>query len=76
VIAAALGGIMVPVYAMPMVMQKLSVISPLAWAQNAFLELLVRGGGLRAVFTPVALLLLFAAACIVTAWVVFSRRTV
>lgn len=75
VIAAALGGIMVPVYAMPSVMQKISVISPLAWAQNAFLELLVRGGDVSTVITPVTLLLLFAAVCIGVAWTVFSRRT-
>ncbi len=75
VIAAALGGIMVPVYAMPVVMQKISVISPLAWAQNAFLELLVRGGDLQSVAISLALLLLFATACIGTAWAVFSHRT-
>ena len=75
VIAAALGGIMVPVYAMPALMQKVSVISPLAWAQNAFLVLLVRGGDLRALMPFVALLLLFATVCIGVAWALFSRRT-
>jgi ABC-2 type transport system permease protein len=75
VIAAALGGIMVPVYAMPVPMQKISIISPLAWAQNAFLELLVRGGDLRAVATPVVLLLLFATICVAMAWILFHRST-
>jgi ABC-2 type transport system permease protein len=75
VIAAALGGIMVPVYAMPVPMQKISIISPLAWAQNAFLELLVRGGDLRSVTTPVVLLLLFATICVAMAWILFHRST-
>ncbi len=74
VIAAALGGIMVPVYAMPAAMQKISVISPLGWAQNAFLELLVRGGDLWTVATPVALLLFFAAACVGVAWGLSHKR--
>jgi ABC-2 type transport system permease protein len=74
VIAAALGGIMVPVYAMPGVMQAMSRISPLAWAQNAFLELFVRGGTLQSVFSDAALLLLFAMACIIAAWLLFYRR--
>jgi ABC-2 type transport system permease protein len=66
---------MVPVYAMPVPMQKISIISPLAWAQNAFLELLVRGGDLRAVATPVVLLLLFATICVAMAWGLFYRST-
>jgi len=74
VIAAALGGIMVPVYAMPVLMQKISVVSPLAWAQNAFLELFVRGGDLQAVMPQVALLMIFASACVGTASLLFIRR--
>ncbi|MGD8836721.1 MAG: ABC transporter permease, partial [Desulfobacteraceae bacterium] len=74
VIAAALGGIMVPVYAMPTFMQKISVISPLAWAQNAFLDLFARGGTLQSVLPDISLLLIFAMACIATAWLLFSRR--
>ena len=74
VIAAALGGIMVPVYAMPDFMQKISVISPLAWAQNAFLELFVRGGTLQTVLPYAALLLVFAMVCIAAAWMLFARR--
>lgn len=74
VIAAALGGIMVPVYAMPAFMQKISVVSPLAWAQNAFLELFVRGGTLQSVLPYILLLLGFAIACIAVAWLLFFGR--
>jgi hypothetical protein len=34
--AAAVGGIMVPVYAMPPTMQQLSILSPLSWADQLF----------------------------------------
>ena len=43
VIAAALGGIMIPVYVMPRSMQNLSNCSPLAWGLNAFQDVFVRG---------------------------------
>ncbi len=47
VIAAALGGVMVPVYVMPKGMQLISQFSPLAWGLEGFLELFARGGGVR-----------------------------
>jgi ABC-2 type transport system permease protein len=74
VVAAAIGGIMVPVYVMPEAMQSLSVISPLAWGQNAFQILFVRGGGLKAVLAQVAALWGFALACLGVAWWWFARK--
>lgn len=59
VIAAALGGVMVPVYVMPAAMQSLSLISPLAWGLNGFVELFVRGGDLCSVGPSVVALLGF-----------------
>ena len=60
VAASAIGGVMVPVYAMPEIMQKISVISPLGWGLNAFLDIFVRGGDVAAVTAELSLLLLFA----------------
>jgi ABC-2 type transport system permease protein len=74
VIAAAMGGIMVPVWAMPDVMQKLSMMSPLSWAQNAFIEIFVRNGSFAAVRTDLTCLVGFAAVCILVAWRVHQRR--
>jgi ABC-2 type transport system permease protein len=74
VIAAALGGIMVPVYAMPAKMQALSVISPLAWGHNAFLDLFVRGGNFWSILPEVAALLGFGLGNLLLAWVFFLRR--
>lgn len=44
IIFAALGGIMVPRFVMPPFMQDVSLISPMAWALEGFLSVLVRGG--------------------------------
>lgn len=74
VIAAAIGGIMVPVFAMPHIMQKISILSPLGWAHNAYLDLLVRGYGFQEIIPEVVALLLFFAASLITARVVFSYR--
>lgn len=74
VIAAAIGGVMVPVYAMPTVMQQLSMLSPLAWGLNAYMELFVRQGHLGDVAPEAAALALFALGCLLLAWGVRHGR--
>lgn len=74
VIAAALGGIMVPVYAMPAIMRKISVYSPLQWGHNAFLEVFVRGGDIRAAGADILALLAFFVASILAAGLCFTLR--
>lgn len=59
IIAAALGGVMVPVFVMPPAMREISVYSPLAWGLNAFLDVFLRGGGVLAVLSNAARLLAF-----------------
>ena len=59
VVAAAIGGVMVPVYAMPGIMQTLSVYSPLAWGLNAFYDIFVRGGNVMDVLPEALFLCLF-----------------
>ena len=73
VIAAALGGVMVPVYVMPRFMQNLSVISPLGWGLDAFLEIFVRGGNLVSVLPRVAMLGSFFLLCVFIAMIIFQR---
>jgi len=72
VVAAALGGVMVPIYAMPRFMQTLSVISPFSWGLNGFLEIFVRDGGLAQIY-PKALALLFFFAATVVLSVILSE---
>lgn len=74
VIAAALGGIMVPLYVMPKAMQAASVVSPLGWGLTAFQAVLVRGAGLAAILPQLAALLAFFAACLLGAGLVSSRN--
>ncbi len=65
VIAAALGGIMVPVYVMPRFMQQISGLSPLAWGLNGFQDVFVRGGGVQAAGADILRLLAFFAVTVV-----------
>ena len=68
VAAAALGGIMVPVYAMPPLMQHLSILSPLNWAVTCFSDLLVRGNPWQATLHDQARLLAFSAVTLILSW--------
>ena len=74
VIAAAIGGVMVPVFAMPRLMREISQISPLAWGLDAFLELFARGGDLSVVWPEAVKLLCLAAGMLLAAWMVFHRQ--
>lgn len=74
VIAAAIGGIMVPVFVMPPVMQTISIFSPLSWGLNAFMDVFVRGGSLRTVLPDVVLLTLFFLVTTLVAWFNLSRK--
>jgi ABC-2 type transport system permease protein len=75
VIAAALGGIMIPVYVMPRYMQDVSRISPLAWGLSAFQDVFVRGDDLAGVSNEMALLFGFFIVTIAVSWFALGRRT-
>lgn len=74
VAAAAIGGVMVPVYAMPRLMQHLSVISPLNWGLTAFQDLLLRGAALPVVLDDLGRLFLFFIACALLSWKLAGMR--
>ena len=59
VILAAVGGVWVPVFAMPKIMQHISQISPMNWGLNAFYDVLLRNGNLLEILPEINLLLLF-----------------
>lgn len=59
VILAAIGGIWVPVFAMPKVMQYISHISPMNWSLSAFYDVLLRNGSIVEILPEINLLLLF-----------------
>ena len=66
---AAIGGVMVPRFVMPQFMQALGVISPHAWAMNAYQDILIRGYGIVEILPECAVLLAMAAVMFaVTVW--------
>ncbi len=74
VIAAAIGGIMIPVFMMPDFMQPFSNFSPLHWGHEAFVDIFVRDAGVGTVWPNALLLLGFFAATLVAAVIVFRRQ--
>ncbi len=62
VIMTALGGIMVPTFVMPPIMQKMSLLVPHGWALQGYLDVIVRGRPVTSVLPHIAVLLGFACA--------------
>lgn len=59
VVLAAMGGVWVPVFAMPQAMQYIAVASPMNWGLEAFYDVLLRKGTLTDLLPELILLLLF-----------------
>jgi ABC-2 type transport system permease protein len=71
---AAVGGIMVPSFVMPPVMQTVSHYSPMAWGLQGFLDIFLRQGGLRAVIPDAVLLSGFGLTCLLIAGLLLNLR--
>lgn len=67
IIFGALGGVMVPKLVMPLAMQKATLLSPMAWGLNGFIDVFVRGAHLGGILGWLGLLLGFAALCLALA---------
>lgn len=74
VVAAAMGGIMVPIYIMPEFMQTISNYSPLAWGLNALIDIFVHQGDTQSVLPEIFYLLSFFTGTMLIAWGAFIRR--
>ncbi len=72
--AAAIGGVMVPVYAMPRIMQDISIISPLNWGLTAFHDLLMRGASLFDIFDDLGRLIIFFLFTMIISWKLAKNR--
>ena len=59
IIMAALGGIWVPVFMMPVIMQKISILSPLNWGLEGFYTIFLRDGGVLDILPQAGLLVAF-----------------
>ena len=74
VLMAALGGIMVPTFVMPAVMQTIASLSPMNWGLEALLTVLLRGGGVLQAGPLLLRLAGFAALMLLCAWMLFKRN--
>jgi ABC-2 type transport system permease protein len=59
IILAAIGGVWVPVFAMPKIMQLIAQSSPMNWGLNAFYDVLLRQGSIVDILPEISLLFLF-----------------
>lgn len=74
VLMAALGGIMVPLFVMPEVMQHIAAFSPMNWGLEGLLDVLLRGADWVAVLPRVARLFGFSALMLGGAYWLFRRQ--
>lgn len=75
ILAAAIGGIMVPRFVMPEGMQTLADLSPMAWALDGFHAVMLRQGGAADIASPCLKLLALALVLLsVALWVHHRRR--
>jgi ABC-2 type transport system permease protein len=69
IVMAACGGIMVPVFVMPRVMQYAALASPLYWAHQAYLDVFIRDAALPEIAPRLFALAAFSAGCVaIAAW--------
>lgn len=67
IVLAVLGGVMVPHFVMPAVLQELALVSPLYWGHQAYLDAFLHGAGLAEVSRSLLVLVAFALACLALA---------
>jgi ABC-type Na+ efflux pump permease subunit len=70
VILSALGGVMVPHFVMPAILQKAALASPMYWGHQAYLDAFLHGAGVAEVSLALQVLTVFAVVCLAIA----SRR--
>lgn len=73
-VAAALGGIMVPRFVMPPAMQQVTEVSPMAWALDGFHAVILRQGSAADIVLPCLKLLALAAVLAAAALWIHRRR--
>ncbi len=59
VILCILGGVFIPVFMMPDLLNSISIFTPLRWAMDSFMAVFVRDGGIQIIFPDIFRLLIF-----------------
>jgi ABC-2 type transport system permease protein len=73
VIMAALGGVWIPIFLMPNMMQIISKLSPLNWGMSGFYDIFVRDGNWLSVLPESSALIIFFIVCTSVA-VIYDKR--
>jgi ABC-2 type transport system permease protein len=74
VLLGAIGGIMVPKFIMPPAMQTVTLISPMSWGYDGFIELFLFGGGVESLFLYIIFLTLFGIIMFLLALRIFTKK--
>ncbi|WP_165311796.1 ABC transporter permease [Vibrio ziniensis] len=74
ILLGAVGGVMVPKMVMPESMQTLANISPMSWGLEGFLDIFLRGGGVRDIIPEAIALTLFGVISLCLAAIVFTFK--
>ncbi|MFD2561943.1 ABC transporter permease [Aquimarina rubra] len=74
VLLAAIGGVWVPVFAMPETMQIIAKISPMNWGLEAFYDCFLRKGNLEDILPEIGLLIGFFISTIVIAILYYEKK--
>ena len=59
ILLGAVGGVMVPKFIMPHIMQQLANISPMSWGLDGFLDIFLKGGGVQDILGESSILIFF-----------------
>jgi ABC-2 type transport system permease protein len=76
VILSAIGGVWVPVYVMPDILQTISLFSPMSWGLESFKDLLLRRATIQTIMPNLLRLVGFAFVTGITSVIIHNRRTV
>lgn len=74
IMLGAVGGIMVPTFIMPPVMQSVAMISPMSWGLEGYLDILLRGGDWRSVWWEAGVLTVFGLTMLTIAITLFTYK--
>ncbi|MGM0551793.1 MAG: ABC transporter permease [Bacteroidota bacterium] len=74
IMLAAIGGIWVPVYVMPDIMQNIAELSPMRWGLVGYYNLLIRGNGLQGVLPSATRLITLGVVFLGIAHIYFRRK--
>ncbi|MEI7432405.1 MAG: ABC transporter permease, partial [Betaproteobacteria bacterium] len=75
ILMGAVGGIMVPKMVMPVAMQPLTALSPMAWALEGFHNVMLRNAGIDGILTCASALLAFAVVMLSAALLIYWQRS-